>query len=116
MRTVKYFALDSGLIACLLVAVMVGVSIPGSHLIGAFLDRYSPPPPPRIASAVPGEDGWLIDRESEHFIYHTQPGQSIPDWAVELHERTYTEMAKLFQVTGVPKIRYYKYPSQTDLQ
>jgi hypothetical protein len=116
MRTLRYFVLDTGLIACLLVAVMVGVSIPGSHLIGAFLDRYSPLPPPRTASAVPGEEGWLIDRESEHFVYYTQPGQSIPDWAVELHERTYTEVAKLFQVTGAPKIRYYKYGSQAELQ
>jgi hypothetical protein len=78
MISLKRFALDGLIVACLLAAVAVGVSIPGSRLIGAFLDRFSSSPPPRMASAVPGENGWLLDRESEHFIYYTQPGQSIP--------------------------------------
>jgi hypothetical protein len=116
MVSVRHFVQDSLLAACLLVAVVVSVSIPGSHLIAAFLDRYSPSPPPRMASAVPDEDGWLLDRESRHFIYYTQPGQSISDWAVELHETTYAELTKLFPVTRATKIKYYKYRSQTDLQ
>ena len=116
MVSVRHFVQDSLLVACLLVAVVVGVSIPGSHLIGAFLDRYSPSPPPRMASTVPDEDGWLLDRESQHFIYYTQPGQSIPDWAVELHETTYAEVTKLFPAARGTKIKYYKYRSQTDLQ
>ncbi len=116
MVSVRHFALDSLLVACLLVAVVVGVSIPGSFLIGAFLERYPSSPPPRIASTVPDEDGWLLDRESEHFIYYTRPGQSIPDWAVELHEFTYSEVTKLFPVAGAAKIKYYRYRSQTDLQ
>jgi hypothetical protein len=116
MVSVRHFALDSLLVACLLVAVAVGVSIPGSHLVGAFLDRYSPSPPPRLASAVPDEDGWLLDRESKHFIYYTRPGQSIPDWAVELHETTYAEVTRLFPEAKATKIKYYKYRSQTDLQ
>jgi len=114
--SVRHFALDSLLVACLLVAVVVVVSIPGSYLVGAFLDRYSPSPPPRLASAVPDEDGWLLDRESEHFIYYTQPGQSIPDGAVKLNETTYAKVTKLFPVTRATKIKYYKYRSQTDLQ
>jgi hypothetical protein len=116
MVSVRHFALNSLLVASLLVAVAVGVSIPASHLVGAFLDRYSPPPPPRIAAAVPDQDGWLLDRESQHFIYYTQPGQSIPDWAVELHETTYAEVTRLFPEAKAPKIKYYKYRSQTDLQ
>jgi len=116
MISVRHFALNSLLVASLLVAVAVGVSIPASHLVGAFLDRYSPPPPPRMASAVPDQDGWLLDRESQHFIYYTQPGQSIPDWAVELHETTYAEVTRLFPEAKAPKIKYYKYRSQTDLQ
>jgi hypothetical protein len=115
MRSLTYFALDSWLIACLLVAVVVGVSIPGSYLIGAFLGRYSLSPSPTMASTVP-KDGWLLERESKHFVYYTQLGQSIPDWAVELHERTYMEVARLFQVAEAPKIRYYRYDSQTDLE
>jgi hypothetical protein len=115
MVSVRYFVLDSLLIACLLVAVVVGVSIPGSRLIGAFLDRYSPSPSPTMASAVP-EDGWVLERESEHFVYYAQPSQSIPDWAVKLHETTYTKVTQLFPVTGAPKIQYYKYRSQTDLE
>jgi len=115
MVSLKYFTLDSLLVACLLVAVVVGVSIPGSHLIGAFLDRHSPSPPPAMASVVL-EDGWLLDRESKHFIYYTQPGQSIPDWAVELHEFTYAEVTKLFPVARATKIKYHRYHSQTDLQ
>jgi hypothetical protein len=116
MVSVRHFALDSLLVACLLVVVVVGVSIPASHLVGAFLDRYSPSPPPRLASAVPDKDGWLLDRESKHFIYYTQPGQSIPDGSVELHEFTYAEVTKLFPTTRATKIKYYKYRSQTDLQ
>jgi hypothetical protein len=116
MLSVRHFALDSLLVACLLIAVVVGVSIPGSHLIGAFLDRYSPSPPARMASAVPDEDGWLLDRESQHFIYYTQPGQSIPDGAVELNETTYAEVTKLFPMPRATKIKYYRYRSQTDLQ
>jgi hypothetical protein len=116
MVSVRHFALDSLLVVCLLVAVAVGVSIPGSHLIGVFLDRYSPPPPPRLASAVSDGDGWLLDRESQHFIYYTRPGQSIPDWAVELHETTYAEVTRLFPEAKATKIKYYKYRSQTDLQ
>jgi hypothetical protein len=115
MRSLKYFALDSWLIACLLVAVVVGASIPGSHLIGAFLDRYFPSPPPRMASAVPGEDGWLLDRESKHFIYYTQPGHNIPDGAVKLNETTYAKVTGIFPVARGTKIKYYRYPSQTDL-
>ena len=116
MVSVRHFVLDSLLVACLLVAVVVSVSIPGSHLVGAFLDRYSPSPPPRMASAVPDEDGWLLDRESQHFIYYTQPGQSIPDGAVELNETTYAEVTKLFPMLRATKIKYYRYRSQTDLQ
>jgi hypothetical protein len=116
MVSVRHFVQDSLLVAGLLVAVVVGVSIPGSHLVGAFLDRYSPSPPPRMASAIPDEDGWLLDRESQHFIYYTQPGQSIPDGAVELNETTYAEVTKLFPVTRATKIKYYRYRSQTDLQ
>jgi len=117
MVSLRYFTLDSLLVACLLVAVLVGVSIPGYHLVGVFLDRYSTSPPPRLASAVPDQDGWLLDRESKHFIYYTQPGQSIPDWAVELNEFTYAEVTRLFPtVRKAPKIKYYRYPSQTDLQ
>ncbi len=51
MISLKRFALDGLIIACLLVAVAVGASIPGSRLIGAFLDRFSPPPPPSLAPA-----------------------------------------------------------------
>lgn len=116
MVSVRHFALDSLLVACLLVAVAVGVSIPASHLIGAFLDRYSPSPPPRLASAVPDEDGWLRDRESKHFIYYTQSGQSIPDGSVKLNEFTYAKVTELFPATRATKIKYYKYRSQTDLQ
>jgi hypothetical protein len=116
MVSVRHFALNSLLVACLLVAVVVGVSIPGSHLIGAFLDRYSSSPPPRMDSAVPDQDGWLLDRESKHFVYYTQPDQSIPDWAVELHETTYAEVTRLFPEAKATKIKYYKYHSQTDLQ
>jgi hypothetical protein len=36
------------------------------------LDRYSPSPSPTMASAVP-EDGWVLERESEHFVYYAQP-------------------------------------------
>jgi len=115
MIALKRFALDSLIVACLLIAVAVGVSIPGSRLIAAFLDRFSPSPPPRIASAVPGEDGWLLDRESEHFVYYTQPGQGIPDWAVELHEFTYEQVTELFPVARALKIKYYRHPSPTDL-
>ena len=115
MVSLKRFALDGLIVACLLVAITVGVSIPGSHLIAAFLDRFSPSPPPRIAPAVPDKDGWLLDRESEHFIYYTQPGQSIPDWAVELHEFTYSQVIELFPVAKAPKIEYYRYLSRTDL-
>ena len=114
--SVRHFVLNSVLIACLLVAIVVGVSIPGSHLIGVFLDHYSPSPPPRMASAIPDEDGWLLDRESEHLVYYTQSGQSIPDWAVELNEFTCAKVTKLFPVTRATKIKYYKYRSQTDLQ
>ncbi|MDH4135952.1 MAG: hypothetical protein OEW09_04435, partial [Anaerolineae bacterium] len=117
MVSLRYFTLDSLLVACLIVAVVVGVSIPASHLVGAFLDRYSTSPPPRMASAVPDEDGWLLDRESQHFIYYAQPAQSIPDWAVELNEFTYVEVTKLFPTAReAPKIKYYRYHSQTDLQ
>ena len=116
MVSVRHFVLDSLLVACLLVAVAVGVSIPASHLVDAFLDRYSPSPPPKIASTIPDKDGWLLDRESQHFIYYTQPGQSIPDGAVELNETTYAEVTKLFPVAQATKIKYYKYRSQTDLQ
>ena len=117
MVSLRYFTLDSLLVAGLLVAVVVGVSIPTSHLVGAVLDRYSPSPPPRVASAVPDQDGWLLDRESQHFIYYTQPDQSIPDWAVELNEFTYAEVTKLFpSVKEGPKIKYYRYHSRTDLQ
>jgi len=116
MISVRHFALDSLLVACLLVAVVVGVSIPASHLVGAFLDRYAASPPPKIASTVPDEDGWLLDRESKHFIYYTQPGQSIPDGSVELHEFTYAEVTKLFPEARGTKIKYYRYRSQTDLQ
>lgn len=116
MVSVRHFVLDSLLVACLLVAVVVGVSIPASHLIGAFLDGYSPYPLPSMASAVPDENGWLLDRESKHFVYYTQPGQSIPDWAVELHEFTYAKVTKHFPVTRATKIKYYKYRSQADLQ
>lgn len=115
MISLKRFTLDGLIVACLLVAVIVGVSIPGSRLIGAFLDRSSPSPPPRMASTLPGKDGWLLDRESSHFIYYTQPGQSVPDWAVELHEVTYAEVTELFPVARAPKIEYYRYPSQTNL-
>jgi hypothetical protein len=115
MISLKRFTLDGLIVACLLVAVAVGVSIPGSRLIGAFLDRSSPPPPPRITSAVPDRDGWLLDRESEHFMYYTQPDQTIPDWAVELHELTYAQVMELFSITGAPKIKYYRYPSQINL-
>jgi len=116
MVSVRHFALDSLLVACLLVAVVVGVSIPASHLVDAFLDRYSTSPPPRMASAVPDKDGWLLDRESQHFIYYTQPGQSIPDGSVKLNETTYAKVAELFPATRATKIKYYKYRSQTDLQ
>lgn len=115
MISLKRFALDGLIIACLLVAAAVGASIPGSRLIGAFLDRFSPPPPPRMASTAPDRDGWLLDRESEHFIYYTQPGQSIPDWAAELHEFTYAKVAELFPAARAPKIEYYRYPSQINL-
>jgi len=116
MVSVRHFALNSLLVAGLFVAVVVGVSIPASHLIGVSLDRYSPSPPPRVASAVPDQDGWLLDRESQHFIYYTRPGQSIPDWAVELHETTYAAVTKLFPEAKATKIKYYKYRSPTDLQ
>jgi hypothetical protein len=116
MVSVRHFALDSLLVACLLVAVAVGVSIPASHLVDAFLDRYSTSPSPRVASAVPVKDGWLLDRESQHFIYYTQPGQSIPDGSVKLNEFTYAKVTELFPATRATKIRYYKYRSQTDLQ
>jgi hypothetical protein len=117
MVSLRYFTLDSLLVACLLIAVVVGVSIPASHLVDAFLDRYSTSPPPRMASTVPDKDGWLLDRESQHFIYYAQPGQSIPDWAVELNEFTYVEVTKFFPtVREAPKIKYYRYRSQTDLQ
>lgn len=116
MVSVRYFVLDSLFAFCLAVAAVVGLSIPCSHLIGAFLDHYYPPPPPRLVSAVPGQDGWLLDRESEHFIYYTQPGQRIPDWAVEPNEFTYAEVTQLFPAARATKIRYYKYRSQTDLQ
>jgi hypothetical protein len=115
MVSLKRFALDGLIVACLLGAVAVGVSIPGSRLIGAVLDRLSFSPPPRVASPAPGKDGWLLDRQSKHFIYYTQPGQSIPDWAVELHEFTYAKVTELFPVTRAPKIEYYRYPSQTNL-
>ena len=115
MGSLRYFVLDTWLVACLLVAVVVGVSIPGSRLIGAFLDRFSPPPPPKVASTVPDRDGWLLDRESKHFIYYTQPGQTIPDWAVELHEVTYAKVTELFPAARAPKIEYYRYPSQINL-
>jgi hypothetical protein len=95
MVSVRHFALDSLLVACLLVAVLVGVSIPASHLVGTFLDRYAASPSPRLASAVPDKDGWLLDRESQHFIYYTQPGQSIPDGSVELNEFTYAEVTPI---------------------
>jgi hypothetical protein len=113
--SLKRFALDGLIVACLLIAVALGVSIPGSRLIAAFLDRFASSPPPRIASAVPGQEGWLLDRESEHFIYYTQPGQAIPDWAVELHEFTYDQVTELFPVAEAPKIKYYRHPSHTDL-
>ena len=116
MISVRLFALDSLLIAGLLVVVVVGVSIPASHLVDAFLDRYSTSPPPRMASAVPDQDGWLLDRESQHFIYYTQPGQSIPDGSVKLNETTYAKVTELFPATRATKIKYYKYRSQTDLQ
>jgi hypothetical protein len=116
MVSVKYFVLDSLFAVCLAVAAVVGLSIPCSHLIDAFLDHYYPPPLPRIASAVPDADGWRLDRESEHFIYYTRPGQRIPDWAVELNELTYSRVTKQFPVAGATQIQYYKYPSQTDLQ
>jgi hypothetical protein len=116
MISLRYFALDSLLVACLLVAVVVGVSIPASHLVGAFLDRYSPSLPPRMASTVTDKDGWLLDRESQHFIYYTQPGQSISDGSVELNEFTYAEVTKLFPAARGTKIKYYRYCSQTDLQ
>ena len=116
MLSLRYFTLDSLLIACLLVAVVVGVSIPGSHLIGAFLDRYSPSPPPRIVAAVPDEGGWLLDRESKHFIYYTQPGHSIPDGAVKLNETTYAKVTEIFPVTRPTKIKYYRYSTQADLE
>jgi hypothetical protein len=115
MITLKRFALDGVIVACLLAAVVVGVSIPGSRLIGAFLDRFSPPPPPRMASTVPDRDGWLLDRESDHFVYYTQPGLSVPDWAVELHEVTYARLAELFPAATASKIKYYRYPSQINL-
>jgi hypothetical protein len=116
MVSVRHFVLDSLLVAGLFVAAAVGVSIPASHLVGAFLDHYSPSPSPRLASAAPDEHGWLLDRESQHFIYYTQPGQSIPDGSVELNEFTYAEVIKLFPATKAPKIKYYRYRSQTDLQ
>lgn len=80
-----------------------------------FPGSLSPPPPPRMASTAPDRDGWLLDRESEHFIYYTQPGQSIPDWAAELHEFTYAKVAELFPAARAPKIEYYRYPSQINL-
>jgi hypothetical protein len=115
MITLKRFALDGLIVACLLAAAAVGVSIPGSRLIGAILDRFSPPPLPRTASAVPDANGWLLDRESDHFIYYTQPGLSVPDWAVELHEVTYAKLTELFPAATAPKIKYYRHPSQTNL-
>jgi hypothetical protein len=116
MLSVRYFALDSLLIICLSVIVVVSLSLPCSHLIDAFLDRYYPPPPPQVASAIPDENGWHLDRESEHFTFYTQSGQRIPDWAVELNEITYAKVARLLPVTRVTKVKYYKYRSQADLQ
>ncbi len=49
MVSVRHFVQDSLLAAGLFVAVAVGVSIPGSHLVGVLLDRYSTSPPPRLA-------------------------------------------------------------------
>jgi hypothetical protein len=116
MVSVRYFVLDSLFAVCLAVAAVVGLSIPCSHIIDAFLDHYYPPPPSRTASTIPDKDGWLLDRESEHFIYYTRPDQRIPDWAVEPNEVTYSEVTKLFPVTGAISIKYYKYRSQSDLQ
>jgi len=116
MLSVRYFALDSLLIICLSVIVVVSLSVPCSRLIDAFLDHYYPSPPPRAASAIPAENGWRLDRESEHFTYYTQPGQRIPDWAVELNEITYAKVARLLPVTRVTRVKYYKYRSQADLQ
>jgi hypothetical protein len=42
MVSVRHFVQDSLLATGLFVAVVVGVSIPASHLIGVSLDRYSP--------------------------------------------------------------------------
>jgi len=116
MLSVRYFALDSLLIICLSVIVVVSLSIPCSHLIDAFLDHYYPPPPPQVASAIPDENGWHLDRESEHFVYYTQSDQRIPNWAVELNEITYAKVARLFPVTRTTKVKYYKYRSQAGLQ
>jgi hypothetical protein len=115
MVSVRHFLLDSLLTVFLAIAILVSLSLPCSHLITAFLDRYYPPPPPRLASTIADEDGWRLDRESKHFIYYTQPGRGIPTWAVELNELTYARVTKHFSVT-VPKIKYYRYNSQTDLQ
>lgn len=114
--SVRHFLLDSLLTVFLAIVILVSLSIPCSHLVTAFLDRYYPPPPPRLASTIADEDGWHLDRESKHFIYYTPPGRGMPTWAVELNELTYVQVTKRLSVTGVPKIKYYRYNSQTDLQ
>ncbi len=67
-------------------------------------------------SAEPLPDGeWEWVAETDHFVYYARTGDTIPRWAIEMHESVLAQVAGVLDVTVASKIRYFRYASQGDI-
>ena len=62
------------------------------------------------------EDAWNLIGETEHLRYYVWDRDTIPRWAMELHETECISLCEVLHIRLSYKIDYYKYPSQQALR
>jgi hypothetical protein len=66
-------------------------------------------------ATMPPDTGWVPIGETEHFLYFSRPGDTIPRWAFRMHETVLSQVSELLNIPVFGRIRYFKYASQADL-
>lgn len=113
----KRLLLEILAITILFTLVLLGVPRLIAPAVDSYLAHFDPgPSSPLTPEAVASDGNWVRYRESEHFTYFTRPGDSVPDWAVEINETQYTNLARQFLPTEAARVKFYKHPSWEDME
>jgi len=67
------------------------------------------------APAALPDTRWLAIGETDHFSYYGRCGDSIPQWAFDMHETVLSQVSAVLGISVTGRIRFFKHASQADM-